>query len=315
MNKTSFASAAFAALLLAGCAGDDSPDATIGYVEADWRYVSAPAAGWIVDLPVAEGDRIDVGDLLFELDATSERAQRDEAEARVRQAEAEALNIETGARAEEIEALRARLAEAQAQLTRATADHDRVMPLVEAGLEPRSRGDALTADLAVATASVKALQADIRVAVLAARPNARQAAAAATESARAARDRAAYSLAQRKTESRHAGRIETLLQERGEYVTPGTPVLAVLPDDGLKVRFFVPQAALPGVSLGATVRVSADGMPSVETASVTYIATEAEFTPPVIYSRESREKLVFLVEARLPNGSALRPGLPVDVSW
>ena len=306
---------AVAALLLTSCSGDDLPDATIGYVEADWRYVAAPAAGWIVDLPVAEGDRIDVGDLLFALDTTSEQAQRDEAEARVLQAEAEALNIETGARTEEIEALRARLAEAQARLTRANADHDRVMPLVAAGLEPRGRGDALAAELAAATASVDALQADIRVARLSARPNARQAAAAATEGARAARDRAAYSLAQRTTESRYSGRIETLLLERGEYVTPGTPVLAVLPNDGLKVRFFVPQASLPGVGMGSEVRVIADGMTSPETASVSYIATEAEFTPPVIYSRESREKLVFLIEARLAEGSTLRPGLPVDVSW
>ncbi|MEL6448134.1 MAG: HlyD family efflux transporter periplasmic adaptor subunit [Pseudomonadota bacterium] len=304
-----------AALLLAGCSSDNPLDATIGYVEADWRYVAAPAAGWIVDLPVTEGDRINVGDLLFALDTTSEQAQRDEAEARVLQAEAEALNIETGARTEEIEALRARLAEAQARLTHATADHDRVMPLVSAGLEPRRRGDALVAELSAATASVDALQADVRVAILAARPNARQAAAAATESARAARDRAAYSLAQRATESRYSGRIESLLLERGEYVTPGTPVLAVLPDHGLKIRFFVPQASLPGVRLGTEVHVIADGMTSTENAYVTYIATEAEYTPPVIYSRESREKLVFLVEARLPEGSALRPGLPVDVSW
>ncbi|MEL7311549.1 MAG: HlyD family efflux transporter periplasmic adaptor subunit [Pseudomonadota bacterium] len=303
-----------AGLSLTAC--DSGPTSrTIGYVEADWHYIAAPGSGWIVDLGVAEGDRVAVGDLLFSLDTEAETASRAEANARAVQAVAESANISTGARQEELQALRARLAEAQARLTRADADFVRIMPLVEEGLEARGRGDALIAERNGARASVEALRKDIRVAELAERPEALQAAEAATQGAKAALARADYQLEQRTTRARTDGRVETILLDRGEYATPGAPVLALLPDDALKVRFFVPQARLPEIALGGEVSVASDGSDHAVDAVISYIATEAEFTPPVIYSRNERQKFVFLVEATLPSDTALRPGLPVDVDW
>lgn len=303
-----------ASLSLTAC--DTGPaNQTIGYVEADWHYVAASGSGWIVDLGVAEGDRVAAGDVLFSLDDQAEAASRAEANARAVQAAADAANISTGARQEELQALRARLAEAQARLTRAEADFVRVMPLVEEGLEGRGRGDALIAERNGARASVEALRKDIRVAELAARPEAREAATAATEGASAALERADYQLEQRTTRARTDGRVETILLDRGEYATPGAPVLALLPDDALKVRFFVPQARLPEIALGGLVSVASDGTDRAVDAVISYIATEAEFTPPVIFSRNERQKFVFLVEATLPPDTSLRPGLPVDVDW
>jgi HlyD family secretion protein len=83
----------------------------------------------------------------------------------------------------------------------------------------------------------------------------------------------------------------------------------------VKLRFFVPQAALSRIAPGDTVQVACDGCPSGMTAQVRFISTQAEFTPPVIYSNESRSKLVFMVEAQ-PQGEGaarLRPGQPIDV--
>jgi HlyD family secretion protein len=107
--------------------------------------------------------------------------------------------------------------------------------------------------------------------------------------------------------------VEEEFLDVGEYATAGAPVLAILPRDGLKVRFFVPQAELPGLALGHQVSVWADGLEQPVSAPISYIAPDAEFTPPVIYSKEARAKLVFLVEAELPAGTGLPPGLPVEV--
>ena len=91
-------------------------------------------------------------------------------------------------------------------------------------------------------------------------------------------------------------------------------MLAILPEDGVKIRFFVPQAELPKFAVDGLVTISADGFDAPIEARVTHIAAEAEFTPPVIYSAEAREKLVFLIEAKPVGDARLRPGLPVNVS-
>ena len=81
----------------------------------------------------------------------------------------------------------------------------------------------------------------------------------------------------------------------------------------MKIRFFVPETALGGLALGQTLQVRCDGCADDLTAKVSYISTEAEYTPPIIYSNETRSKLVFMVEARPDNGAELHPGQPVEV--
>lgn len=315
MKPSNRISALIAPVLLASCSGEPANAPNVGYVEADWRYVAAPQSGWIVEQSVGEGDRIAAGDMLFRLDTTAEEAALAEAEARVRQSGAEAANIETGAREPEIRALQARLREAEARLARLVADRDSILPLVQAGVEPRARGDQLSADVLAAEAATEALRQEIAVARQPGRPAAREAADAAIERALAARESAAYRLSQRTVTAEMAGRVEEVLLEPGEYATPGQPVLAILPVDGLKIRFFVPQAELPELAIGDSVSVVADGLSAPVTAIISHIASDAEFTPPVIYSRERRDKLVFLVEADLDADDALSPGLPVEVNW
>ena len=302
-------------ILTAACSAETADAPLIGYVEADWRYIAAPQPGRIIDLPVAEGGRIRPGDLLIRLDAAAEEAALAEAEARVRQSGAEAENIATGARPPEIRALQARLREAEARLAGLIRDLDRIRPLVEAGVEPRARADQLETDVLAAEAAVEAVRQEIAVAELSGRPAARSAAAAEIASLQAARDNAAYQLQQRTVTAAFDGRVEELLLAPGEFASAGQAVLAVLPDDGLKVRFFVPQADLPRFEIGTRIDVLADGLSTPVGAIVSNIATDPEFTPPVIYSREAREKLVFRVEADIETGAPLLPGLPVEVTW
>jgi HlyD family secretion protein len=133
----------------------------------------------------------------------------------------------------------------------------------------------------------------------------------------AAVGQAEWTLAQRTVTSRIEGRVEAVYHRKGEFVSAGSPILSVLPEDGVKVRFFVPQSLVGSLQTGGFVSVSVGAISGEESAemraTISFVATEAEFTPPVIYSVDSREKLVFMVEARLPIGSALRPGIPVDI--
>ena len=306
--------AGIATMTMAGC-GAPKDTVHLGYVEADWIYVAAPGAGRIIEITAREGLRVEAGEVLFQLDDESERAALAQAEAGVSETSARASDLETGARAPEIRSLQARLSEAQSRFNQAQKDYERVMPLVEQGLEPRSRGDALEAQLEAAGAEVEAAQQQIAVAKLPGRAAQKEAASAATRSAEAARVSAAYRLSERSGVAPQAGRVEEIFYQTGERVGPATPILSLLPDDGLKVRFFVPQSELPAIKVGSSVSVLADGLASPASATVSFISHEAEFAPPVIYSRESRDKLVFMVEAQLPVEGGFHPGLPVEVVW
>lgn len=109
------------------------------------------------------------------------------------------------------------------------------------------------------------------------------------------------------------GSVHQIYYRPGETVPASKPVLALLPPGNIKVRFFVPQALLPRIALGDKVEVSCDGCAAPIDARISFISRNAEFTPPVIYSLDERNKLVYLVEARAEKVDSLRVGQPVDV--
>ena len=111
-----------------------------------------------------------------------------------------------------------------------------------------------------------------------------------------------------------AGLVQSVYFRAGEVAGEGQPVVAVLPPENLKLRFFVPQARLPELAAGDRVSVTCDGCGQPIDATVTFLSGEVEFTPPVIYSLEERQKLVFLVEAKPAEPARLRLGQPVEVS-
>ena len=122
-------------------------------------------------------------------------------------------------------------------------------------------------------------------------------------------------LTRRKMASPLNATVQEIYYRPGEYVAAGRPVLSLLPPNNLKIRFFVPETVLPKISLGQLVEIHCDGCKADVPARVTFISQTSEFTPPVIYSREERSKLVYLVEARTGTPSALRVGQPVDVHF
>lgn len=140
------------------------------------------------------------------------------------------------------------------------------------------------------------------------------AAQAALRDAQARLNSAQTRLTRRSVFSPVSGTVEEVYYRPGEMVPADRPVVALLPPGNIKVRFFVPEAVLPHIAYGDTVKIACDGCAGDLTARVSFIAKQSEYTPPVIYSREERSKLVFLIEA-LPNKpEALRVGQPIDVA-
>ena len=139
--------------------------------------------------------------------------------------------------------------------------------------------------------------------------------AAQVAAQQAALDRAKWAFDQKQQFAPANAFVQDTLYRTGEYVAAGNPVVVLLPPENLKVRFFVPQEVLPEIKAGETVNVRFDGGAHSYAATISYISTQVEFTPPVIYNRENRAKLVFMVEAKFSpvDAANLRPGQPVDV--
>ncbi|HSV79509.1 MAG TPA: HlyD family efflux transporter periplasmic adaptor subunit [Ramlibacter sp.] len=308
-----------AALVLAAAlpaCGPAPPAAWSGYAEGDYVYLAAPLAGTLSSLAVQAGQQVTRGQPLFTLEAQSEQAARAEAQARLAAARFQAADTDKGRRPPEVAVQQAQLAQARAQLALARRELARKSPLAESGMVSRADLDATRAATEAAQAHVAELEAALQVARLPSRQDERAAAEAQVEVARQVLKQNEWREQQKQQAAPTDAVVSDTFFRPGEFVAAGQPVLALLPRGNIKARFYVAQSELPSLAPGQPVRISCDGCGAPIEARVSFIATQPEYTPPVIYSNAQRSKLVFLVEARpvQPSDAArLRPGQPLDV--
>lgn len=286
-----------------------------GYAEADLLYVAPTSTATLGQIAVARGQRVDAGQLLFTMERVAEDRGTDAALARRDRAQAQAENLRKGRRPLELEVLRQQLVQAQAVLAVSTTAWDRQAQLVQQGFVSALRLDELASARERDSARVGELQAQIEQARQSARADELAAAEADTRAATADLAVASWRQGQTVRTSPAAGQVFDVLYQPGEVVAAGSPVVALLTDGGLKLRFFVPQHELGRAAVGATVQVGCDGCSAGLTARIRWVSPQAEYTPPVIYSNAARAKLVFRVEAEPAVGAALRPGQPVGLRW
>ena len=261
-------------LLLMGCERQQKDQPWLGYGEGDFAYISAPQAGWVTQMKVERGTEVHRGDLLFVLDSTKEQAGTDQAQAQLAQA-------------------RANLRQENATLAYAKVTLDRQNRLARDNAGTPTERDQALANYRQSEARIHELTAQI-------------------SQMEASLTGAAYSLTQRQIVAQTEGRVQDIYFRQGEYLPASTPAISILPPKNVFVRFFVPETEFARIHLGGKVRVTCDGCAAMD-ATVTFIAAREEFTQPVIFSRDNREKLVFKAEARLPLGLDLHPGQPVEV--
>lgn len=303
------------AATLAACTAD-APAGYQGYVEGEYVHVAPAVGGRLDKLLVQRGQTIDAGAPLFQLDAGVERAARQQADEQLIAAQAQLADLERGRRKSEQDVVRAQLAQAVAAQQQAQQQAQRDEAQLAIGGIARAQLDDSRANLAIKAARVRELSGQLEVSRLPARDQQIRAQQAQVAAARAVLAQAAWRLDQKRVASAHGGLVDDTLYREGEWVAAGAPVVRLLPPGHVKVRFFVPQAVAGALQPGRRALVRCDGCGADVDATVSFIADGPEYTPPVIYSNETRAKLVFMVEARPAADKArlLRPGQPVTVT-
>jgi len=303
------------ALLLSACSSPAS-DLYHGYVEGEFVYVASPLPG-VVTLNVTKGGVVKKGDPLFVLESDAERSSRDEAQRRLAQAQAGLRDAGKGLRPTEVAALTAQLRQAKSALTFAATELGRQEKLYRDGVVSAQSLDSARTVRDQQLQSVARIEADLKTAALGARNDQVAGFEANVRALEAALVRAEWELSQKSRKAPEAATVFDTLYRSGEWVAAGKPVVSLLPPAGLKVRVFVPEGKLASIHVNDPVTVTADGIKENFSGKISFISPRAEYTPPVIYSRESRTKLVYLVEASFPPETRfnLHPGQPVDLAF
>ena len=288
-----------------------------GYAEGEYLALAAPTAGYRATLDAPRGMRVTAGTRAFTLATDPDLQAAAGADARVATAQAHVQNLAQPHRRTEIAALDAALQAASANAELARAEYARSAALAERHLiavqaldEARSRHDAAQANVSAARATLATAQDTLgRLAeVTGARSD--------LDAARADAAQKHWAVARKHVVVPATGEITDTYYHAGEWVPSGAPVASLLPDDRRRIRFYVPETELALLSLGTAIIVHCDACTTPIRGSIDFIAAQAEYTPPVIYSRETRARLVFRVEAAPVARDALhlRPGLPLDVT-
>lgn len=303
--------------LICGCQ-PASTNRLQGYLEGEFVYVAAPHAGALESLAVTRGAQVQAGDPLFTLERQAETAARDEAERRLSQARANLADLKKGRRPSEIDSLVASLKQAQAARELSEKELAREESLLAAvGGTTEQAVDRARSARDQDRQRVAQIEAELTTARLGARADQVTAAEANVSALEAALAKAEWDVAQKSQHAPQAGLVFDTLYRPGEWVAAGRPVVVVLPPQNIKLRVFVPEGQLGSIQVRDPVQVFMDGVSGSVTAKVSFISPKAEYSPPMVYSRENRQKFVYLVEASFEPevATTLHPGQPVEVQF
>lgn len=295
--------AAVAAWLLFG--GSKEEPMLSGYIEGENLYLASPVAGNVASVSAVEGTRVRAGQTLFTIDPATLSARGQQAQAGVLAASTGIATAEANAKQAEAE-----VSAAAAEAERAKSDLGRLLLVRKedaaavAGKDVDAARAALDAATARATAARRTAEAR-RAQVNTARAQAAEAAGGQRE--------VEISISQLSPAAPAPARVDEVFFQPGEWVSANQPIVSLLPDGKVKVRFFVPQEQVAKYRPGKKVRFSCDSCAGQLQAAIRYVSPRPEFTPPIIFSRDSRDRLVFMVEAYPDHPAELQPGLPVDV--
>lgn len=286
----------------------------LGYVEGETTMVGAPLAGRLVSVDAVKGQEVKQGTVLFSLDPAQMKAEVARAEAAVTTAKATRDNLLTGKRQQEIDVIRAQIAQAQAGLGLAQKELTRASALASTGAAAQSRLDQAQEQVNLYEQRLIELKASEQVATLPARGLEIDAATSRVSEAEAQLAQAKEKLSDLSPAAPADAKVDDVFFKAGEWVTAGQPVVSLLKPSDVTLRFFVPEQVLQAAQPGRPIQFRCDGCDGFKSAVISHVASQPEYTPPVIYSETARAKLVYLVEAKSDAlDPQLRPGLPIEV--
>ncbi|KQZ15737.1 HlyD family secretion protein, partial [Mesorhizobium sp. Root1471] len=284
-----------AAQLFGACA--PAAPLAVGYVEGDYVLLAPIEVAQVETIAVRRGDRVEPGKPLVTLESADATIAVAQAQAALAQAQAQLADLQVGKRPEEIAVLEATVRSAKAQAEEKRRILARTQDLFKRGIATQAQLDEAATALEVAQAQIGQSDANLAVAGLPARPETIKAADNQVEQAQAALDQAKWRLSKRVLTAPAAGQVNDVIRNPGDTAGPSAPVLSMLPDGAVKLTLYVPESAFSSIKVGTQLNVRCDGCAPDLTARVSYVSPDPEFTPPVIYSLENRQKLVYLVEA------------------
>lgn len=308
-----FCSIPLAVQLFSACA--PAAPLAVGYVEGDYVLLAPIEVAQVETVSVRRGDRVKAGAPVVTLESDDATIAVTQAEAALAQAQAQLADLQVGKRPEEIAVLEAALRSAKAQADDANRTLARTQDLLKRNVATQAQFDDATTQAEVTQAAIGQAEANLAVGRLPARPETIKAAENQVKQAQAALEQARWRLSKRTLTAPAAGRIDDVIRNPGDTAGPNAPVISLLPDGAVKLAVYIPESAFSSIKVGTLLDVRCDGCRPDLKAKVSYVSPDPEFTPPVIYSLENRQKLVYLVEAR-PQGDAgaLQPGQIVDVT-
>jgi len=301
----------FASYLFAACS---SQPLAVGYVEGEFVQLAPLEVAQVQSVMVKRGDRVEPDKPIALTEDTDAKIAVAQAAAARAQAEAKLADLQVGKRPDEIAVLEASVRTANAQADDARRTLLRTQDLTKRGVMTQAQLDDAKTSVEVAEAAINQSMANLAVGRLPARPEEIKSAENAVKSAAAQLDSARWHLTKRTIVAPAAGRITDVIRNPGDTAGPTAPVLTMLPDGAVKLKVYIPEAKFSSVRVGDLLSVRCDGCAADLKAKVSYVSPDPEFTPPVIYSLETRQKLVYLVEAHpVDPASPLQPGQIVDV--
>ena len=288
-----------------------------GYIEANLTYVSADGvSGPLQDLAVARGQLVRQGQLLFAINPSRYRYQNDSDQHQVTQQKANYEDLLTGKRQPYIEQVKAQIKQEQENLIYLKKSYHRAKDLLKSDSTSQEDYDLAYSQYEQSKAHLASLEYQLKIETLKAREKQIDSAQSAIKVAQSQQDLSHWQLMQTKVVSPASGRIFDTYYWPGEQVQAYHPVVSILIPKQVRLVFYIEQKRLSQIKLGQKITFKIDGSPQSYSAKISYISPQAEYTPPVIYSQNSRQDLSFKIEAKINIGSASQnwhPGQPVSV--
>jgi HlyD family secretion protein len=299
--------------LLLGC--EDKKNTYQGYIEADYTLLSSPLSGALTTLNVKKGQWVKKNTQLFSLDSKPESFIQKEKKAMTEKTWETLIDMKKARRKEVIDTLMAKREEAIAKLAFLKQKHKRYQDLYKVKVLDKNTYDETVSILKQTEALIKQYVSQIANAKRSlARVNQINAQEDLLHAMQLRYEIASWQLKQKTLYAPYDGRIVDTFYQEGEYVTQSNPVLSLLKESNKYLLFFLPEPKLAAIKLGQTVILNCEGCKVGEKATINYISPYAEYTPPLVFSRENNPKLVYKIHASLQNTTHFHPGQPVMVN-
>lgn len=285
-----------------------------GYIEGQNLYVESPFSGILRKMPFTRGQSVKPGSLLFQLEKDPEALKLKQAEQEWLQAKNTLDDLKKPGRAPEIAAIIAQIDQVDAEIALAKTRVERVQKLFLKQAIDKDSVDAAVAHLAQQQELKSQYEANLDLTKLASREDRIKAQAAQADALAEKVREAQWNLSQKTARAPAEGIIFDTFFSLGEFVPASKPVLALLTADNIYIVFFVPLAYMQKIHHGEKIYFHCEGCEAKNQAEINYISPQAEYLPPLVYSRENSDKLVFRIHAKIPNSLQYKPGQPVIVS-